>query len=403
MIEETQSPNFDWQRVARIVLTSRALDELGETRLAPAGEVTYQFSAKGHELAQVLLGLSLDHPNDGAAVYYRSRPFMLASGLTLEEALAADLARTGSPSEGRDVGVVFSMTPRGGVTVLPGSGDVGAQYTPAAGWAQAIRYYSRHLLDVSWERALAVVLGGDGSVASNGFWAALTIATTQKLPLLFFIEDNGYGLSVPRHFQTPGGDIAANLASFKNLHLLWGSGTQPAEAARLIHEAVTYVRQGDGPCLLRLRVPRLTGHTYGEDQTAYKDPGLIEQERLDDPIIHLRKYLEMQVDWPAFEADAARRVEAALEAALAHPEPDPATATRHLFAPVLDRKEAAPESATPEIWPAHKSCRSGPSGDGDRAQGEPQAGYFWGRCWRPGRGPPCDNRASAEVWGRTCL
>ena len=82
--------------------------------------------------------------------------------------------------------------------------------------------------------AIAVVLGGDASCATNGFWSALTIATTQKLPMLFYIEDNQYGISVPSTYQTPGGDIAANLASFANLHILSGDGTEPAEAARLI-------------------------------------------------------------------------------------------------------------------------------------------------------------------------
>jgi TPP-dependent pyruvate/acetoin dehydrogenase alpha subunit len=101
----------DWHQVARGMLRSRLLDELEEAELAATGEVPYQFSARGHELAQVLLALHLTHPHDAATVYYRSRPFMLACGLTLVEALAAGMGRTGSPSEGRDVGVVFSLPP----------------------------------------------------------------------------------------------------------------------------------------------------------------------------------------------------------------------------------------------------------------------------------------------------
>src|SRR5256885_6009353 len=89
--------SIDWPAVARLVLTSRRLDELEEQQLAPAGKVAYQFSAKGHELAQVLLALALNQPHDAAAVYYRSRPFMLAAGLTLAEALAAGLARSLGP------------------------------------------------------------------------------------------------------------------------------------------------------------------------------------------------------------------------------------------------------------------------------------------------------------------
>ena len=63
-----------------------------------------------------------------------------------------------------------------------------------------------------------MVLGGDASTATNGFWSALNIATTQRLPLLIFIEDNAYGISVPSTLQTPGGNIAANLRSFGGPH-----------------------------------------------------------------------------------------------------------------------------------------------------------------------------------------
>src|SRR3712207_8383405 len=50
--------------------------------------------------------------------------------------------------------------------------------------------YHRNVLgDPDYEGAMAVVLGGDASVATNGFWSALTIATTQKLPMLFYVED----------------------------------------------------------------------------------------------------------------------------------------------------------------------------------------------------------------------
>src|SRR5207248_10525594 len=91
--------------------------------------------------------------------------------------------------------------------------------------------------------AIALVLGGDASCATGGFWAALTIATTQSLPLLFYVEDNGYGISVPSDFQTPGGDIAANLASFSGLTIFDGDGTAPGEAARLTGAAVEPVRR----------------------------------------------------------------------------------------------------------------------------------------------------------------
>src|SRR5690606_294469 len=132
--------SFDWRETARLALISRLMDEMEERELTPQGHVTYQFSARGHELGQLLLAQQLTRPMDAASVYYRSRPFMLGSGLTAEEAIASDMARSGSMSEGRDVGVVFNLPRRDRALVLPMAADVGSQFTPAAGWAQAICY-----------------------------------------------------------------------------------------------------------------------------------------------------------------------------------------------------------------------------------------------------------------------
>jgi 2-oxoisovalerate dehydrogenase E1 component len=216
----------DWAEVARLVLTSRAMDELEETRLVPEKKVLYQFSARGHDMAQVILGLHL-RDGDAACGYYRSRPMLLALGVPLADALGSGMGREGGYSDGRDIGVVFNYPNPGGAHALPMCGGVGAQYTPAAGWAQAIAYKSA-VLGERDDGAIAVVLGGDASCATGGFWSALTIATTQSLPMLFYIEDNGYGISVPSDYQTPGRDIAANLASFKNLAIWNGDGTDPA-------------------------------------------------------------------------------------------------------------------------------------------------------------------------------
>jgi len=324
-----QPSAFDWTEVARLILRSRALDELEEAELAPSGEVPYQFSAKGHELAQVLLALSLDHPHDAAGVYYRSRPFMLSVGLTLAEALAAGMGKPRSPSEGRDVGVVFSLPPRGGPTVLPASGGVGAQFTPVAGWAQAIRYRVDILGESEWDGAVAVALGGDGSVATNGFWAALTIASTLRLPMLFFIEDNGYGISVPSSMQTPGGNIAENLASFRNLLSLSGSGFDPARAPDLIQEAIQYVRGGSGPCLLHLRVPRLSGHTFIDNQ-AYRSQAELQAESERDPVLGLEPVLG-SASMRSIQAEVDAELREALEQVRQMPEPKAASVGEHLF------------------------------------------------------------------------
>jgi 2-oxoisovalerate dehydrogenase E1 component len=332
----TPDPRFDWHRVVKTFLLSRALDDLEETKLLPEKKILYQFSARGHELGQILLGTLLTKRHDAASGYYRSRPLMLTLGLSLEDALKGGLAKAGGLSDGRDIGVVFNMPEATGPVVLPMAGGVGTQYTTTAGWAHAIKYYDKTLKEKEYKGAIAAVLGGDGSVATNGFWAALNIATTRKLPMLFFIEDNGYGLSVPSTVQTPGGDIAKNLNSFDGLQILQADTSDPGDTARAVYEAVNAVRTG-AVVLLRLVMPRLSGHS-GQDTQAYKGEALIESERQRDPILGLREYVVPALisakEWDAYGEAAVTAVQDALEDALGSPEPkaDRASVLRHLFA-----------------------------------------------------------------------
>jgi len=327
-------PQPDWKRVVHTVLVSRALDELEETQLLPARKVLYQFTARGHDVTQVLLGQLLTGARDGLGVYYRSRPLMLSVGLTVKDALASTMMRSGSVSDGRDIGVVFNLPRKDGVCVLPACGGVGAQYTPAVGWAQALQYRSQVLREAEANGSIAVAHGGDASVATNGFWSALTIATTQRLPILFFIEDNGYGISVKSDYQTPGGNIAANLASFKNLRIIEADSAKPVEAAALIAEGVDLVRGGRGPVLMRVLVPRLSGHS-GQDTQTYKSAEEISAERARDPLVRLRTQLVPSVfseqAWKALEDEAHAEVQAALAAVEASSVPDVTRTTRHVF------------------------------------------------------------------------
>ena len=339
---QTPARAVDWRAVAYHTLVSRALDDAEEmtnrNRATVPREhlVLYQFSARGHDVPQTILGTMLDHPHDGVGAYYRSRPLLLSIGLTIEDALASPLGRAGGFSDGRDIGVVCNLPNRnGGAVVLPMSGDVGSQYTPTAGWAQSIIYHRDVLGDESYRGAIAVALGGEASVATNGFWSALTIATTLKLPMLFYIEDNGLGISVKGEMQTPGGNIARNLASFGNLLVRDGNGCDPAAAAVLIAEVVDHVRGGTGPALIRLTVPRLCSHSGPDNQKGYRTEAEIAADLARDPLPRLRSHLVpslmTQERWTELEGEVERDVTRALDAARSRPAPDPSTVHRFIY------------------------------------------------------------------------
>lgn len=326
------SADVDWREVARLVLTSREMDRIEEEELVARKKILYQFSARGHDLAQILLGLQLKD-GDGVFGYYRSRPLLLALGVPLADALGSGMGRAGGYSDGRDIGVVFNYPNPGGAHALPMCGGVGSQYTPAAGWAQAIDY-KRQVLKEGPDDSISLVLGGDASCATGGFWSALTIATTQQLPLLIYVEDNGYGISVPSDYQTPGKDIAANLASFSGLTIFNGDGTDPIEASRLIRESVTHVRMKRAPVLLRLTVPRLEGHS-AQDTQAYKSKAEVAAEWMRDPLPKLkRQCARFQLgdeQWSDLERETAWQVQAAAAEADARGVSEPEKVTSEVF------------------------------------------------------------------------
>jgi 2-oxoisovalerate dehydrogenase E1 component len=139
---------------------------------------------------------------------------------------------------------------------------------------------------------------------------------------------------VPSSLQTPGGDICENLAAFNNLSIFDADAASPADAAAVIGQAVRHVRTHRTAALLRVRVPRLNGHSY-QDNQAYKSAAVVELERARDPLLALRRFLVPRVlgepDWAAADVRAAQRVEQAYARVSARPGPQPADVHRFRF------------------------------------------------------------------------
>jgi 2-oxoisovalerate dehydrogenase E1 component len=134
--------------------------------------------------------------------------------------------------------------------------------------------------------------------------------------------------------QTPGGNIAANLAAFSNLKVLETCGWKPLEASTSISEAVGWVRAGAGPCLLRVQVAHLTGHTFSDNQ-AYKTPQVRRVEAERDPLEHLKEFLSKRRGaakaWVKLTEEIKAEVELALAEAEVSPEPGAEEVKRYAF------------------------------------------------------------------------
>lgn len=363
----SSSQKIDWKRLLHHFFLSREMDRIEEEQLVPEGLVHHQFSARGHELVQLLLAHLLTHPSDAVSAYYRSRPLQLGLNIPPEEIMASMMAREGGHTDGRDSGVMANYPGKKrikkgveayeGPYLLPMSGDVGSQYTPAAGWAQALKYRAEVLKEKSALKAISVVCGGESSVATNGFWSSITMASTLQLPVLYLIEDNGYGISVPGSLQTPGGNIVNNLYSFGGIELFDGDGVQPADVLSLLEMALEHVRSWNGPALVRLSVPRLNGHSY-QDNQSYKTATQLEQEQGRDPYLTLRNYLVpshfSELEWIRIEKQASETVVKVVDSALKRPKPDPSKISESLF-----RKEWGGKEHYPKHEPTESAIHGG--------------------------------------------
>jgi 2-oxoisovalerate dehydrogenase E1 component len=185
--------------------------------------------------------------------------------------------------------------------------------------------------------------------------------------MLFYIEDNDLGISVRGDMQTPGGDIARNLASFTNLLVLNGDGCDPHDASGKLAAAVAHVRRGEGPALVRLTVPRLSSHSGPDNQKGYRTDAEIAADQTRDPLPKLREYLVpallSEADWADLEGEVARTVHVALEAARARPVPDATTVARFVYA-----DDTADPEAMGGLSLAERSALGGsdqPSEDGE--------------------------------------
>ncbi len=344
-----------WLALLERALISRAMDDLEVTKeyrpnpdRPQEGKLKFQFSAKGHEVSQLIAAALLSHPHDGATVYYRSRPLLLGVGLSPFEAFASVMHKTEGVSGGRDIGVVFNHRQPGGVTVLPASGDVGAQFTPAVGWAQAVQYRAAVMNQAEYAGAVAVAHAGDGATSTNGFWAALNIAAPRRLPYVFLIEDNQYALSVPWRYQSGAPSVVDNLRSFRDLDIESIEGGDIPALYSTLRAAISRARNG-GAQLVHVKVPRLTGHNW-QDPAAYKSAEEKESDLARDPLARLIAYLGEQHGVSAVRvaelSDAARTfVQTQADAAWneGH-DPAPDDATTHLFAPAKPRPATEPNT-----------------------------------------------------------
>ncbi len=182
--------------------------------------------------------------------------------------------------------------------------------------------------------AVAVAFIGDGAANQGTTQESLNLAAVWKLPMIFVIEDNGWGEATASSWAVAG-DISKRAEGF-------GIPSRRAEGVDFfaVHEAaaeaVARARAGEGPTVLHLTVDRFYGHFEGDAQS-YRGPGEIDELRRDkDPLVRFRSRIteaglleEGQLD--AIDAEAAAQIDEAVKDSLAAPHVSPDTLTTDVY------------------------------------------------------------------------
>jgi 2-oxoisovalerate dehydrogenase E1 component len=312
----------------RNLLLIRAGD-VREERLLRQGVGWFQIPCLGHEaLAAIAWALEAD---DLLFLYYRDRALMQGRGISPLEIARDQLATAKSSSGGRTMPLHGSYRRLG---VFPPIGPTGSQCLPAVGAAWGIK--------LSGARNIVLCTIGDASTRQGEFYEAVAFAVQERLPVVFVVEDNGFGISTPTLKQLP---FRLGIFSESLQQRVKGQLVDAVDKASRI--AIAKARRGDGPTILWVELDRLASHTHSDDQRVYRSADDIAQLKSRDPVeLYAKSVLERehisQVELDDLRRETSEVVDEAYRVAENDPAPDPASASTHLFGPAIPAGVAAP-------------------------------------------------------------
>jgi pyruvate dehydrogenase E1 component alpha subunit len=183
-------------------------------------------------------------------------------------------------------------------------------------------------------RQVAVSFIGEGAANQGAFHEALNLASVWKVPVVFVIEDNAYGISVSKRESTSVERNSIRAQAY-NMPGVFVPDNDPDAIFAVAGAAISRARRGEGPSLIEIETCRLEGHFMG-DAEGYRPEGEVALLKAADPIPRYRRRLTEQgvaaAELDAMEADARSQVKAAFDFARAAQVPTPQDAFETVFA-----------------------------------------------------------------------
>lgn len=301
-----------------LMCLGRALDEKAPSYLLQSLGWSYHAPYAGHDGIQLAMGQVFTRGEDFLFPYYRDMLTVLSAGMTPEELILNGISKATDPgSGGRHMSDHFAK-PEWHIENI--SSATGTHDLHAAGVARAMVYYDH--------KGVAITSHGESAMSEGYVYEALNGASNERLPMILVIQDNGYGISVPKKDQTANRRVAENFSGFKNLKIIYCNGKDVFDSMNAMTEAREYAIANRTPVIVQANCVRIGSHSNSDKHTLYRDENELAYVKDADPLMKFRRMLLRykrltEEELKGIEADAKKQLAADNRKALAAPDPDP--------------------------------------------------------------------------------
>jgi pyruvate/2-oxoglutarate/acetoin dehydrogenase E1 component/TPP-dependent pyruvate/acetoin dehydrogenase alpha subunit len=300
-----------------IAMISREISLMGRREVL-TGKAKFGIFGDGKELAQIAMA-KFFKPGDFRSGYYRDQTFMLSTGISSVQQffaqLYADPDINNDPfSAGRQMNGHFAtrfVDDNGNWLDLANRKNVSSDIAPTGGQmprALGLAFASKvfrsiastpgldHLSHNGNEICFCTI--GDASTSEGHFWETVNAASVLQVPLAIFVWDDGYGISVPKKYQTAKGSISDALAGFQKLPNTNGiniykvKGWDYAGMCEVFEEALDEMRRTHVPAIFHVEeITQPQGHSTSGSHERYKTRERLDWEKEWDCIKKFREWM----------------------------------------------------------------------------------------------------------------
>ncbi len=338
----------------RLMCTAKAMADVYDANRTITKYV--HSTSRGHEAIQLAMGFQLK-AFDYVSPYYRDESLLLGLGIKPYELMLQLLAKADDPFSGGRSYYSHPSLRRDGIPIMPHqSSATGMQAIPTTGVAHGVAYKESQGLSNENEKPVVVCSMGDGSVTEGEVAEALQMAVLKKLPIIYFIQDNDWGISASGE-EMRAMNAYEYAAGFKGLERRRVDGSDFVESWQAVREAIAYVRVHRGPLLLHAKVPLLGHHTSGVRKEWYRTEHDLGLHQTNDPTPKLRQYLLNEnilsdTELLQIEEEAVSEIALQFEQAKTSAEPSITSVMEHIYAPSKATEELGnrtPEGKEPTV------------------------------------------------------